>query len=358
MDSGGLGLKGRSNRIVLAAAVVIGIVLCILLTIPFLGALAWALSLAILFGPLHAHVEAWLKQPNLAAGISVLLVVVIVAVPATFVVQNLVTEAATSAASIQAKIESGAVQRILDNYPSLAPIGRWLERQIDLSAMMSSLATWLSGLGVSLVKGSVVQAIEAVLTFYLLFYFLRDREIVRQMFRDFLPLTHAETDRVFNRVVDTVQATVFGTVAVSAIQGTLGGLMFWILGLPAPLLWGVVMALLSIVPVLGAFVVWIPAAILLALNGNTGKALVLTLWGALVVGSIDNILRPILVGNRLQLHTIPAFISMVGGLLLFGPAGFILGPLIVTVTMLLLRFWSVRDRADRRPTGPETPQPP
>src|SRR6185503_5891450 len=111
------------------------------------------------------------------------------------------------------------------------------------------------------------------------------------------------------------------------------------LGLSAPLLWGVVMSLLAVVPVLGAFVVWIPAAIFLALEGSWGKALILTIWGAIVVGGIDNVLRPILVGNRLKLHTILAFISVVGGLVLFGSAGLNLGPVLLTITIVLLEVW-------------------
>jgi predicted PurR-regulated permease PerM len=122
----------------------------------------------------------------------------------------------------------------------------------------------------------------------------------------------------------------------------LGGLMFWWLGLQAAFLWGLVMALLAVVPVLGAFVVWIPAALFLALEGSWGKALILTLWGLLVVGTVDNLLRPVLVGNRLKLHTVLAFLSVVGGLLVFGASGLILGPVLLTVTMVLLEVWSVR----------------
>jgi predicted PurR-regulated permease PerM len=115
--------------------------------------------------------------------------------------------------------------------------------------------------------------------------------------------------------------------------------MFWALGLPTPLLWGLVMGLLSIVPVLGAFVVWIPAALLLLLDGSWTRALILSVWGGVVVGGIDNLLRPTFVGNRLRLHTLAAFISIIGGLILFGAPGFILGPLSATMTMLLVEFW-------------------
>jgi predicted PurR-regulated permease PerM len=170
------------------------------------------------------------------------------------------------------------------------------------------------------------------------------------------PLTPVEMQRLYARVSDTIHATVYGTLAVSSVQGLLGGLMFWWLGLPAPLLWGVVMALLAVVPVVGAFVVWIPAALFLGIEGSWGKALILALWGMLVVGTVDNLLRPILVGNRLKLHTALAFMSVVGGLLLFGPAGLILGPVTLTATMVLLETWSNRNAVEtEQATSPDVP---
>ena len=209
----------------------------------------------------------------------------------------------------------------------------------DLPSMMASIATWLSNIGAILVKGSLLQAVEVLITFYLLFYCLRDRLAAKAMIKAWVPLTPPETEQLFRRVGETVHATVYGTLAVAAVQGTLGGLMFWALGLPTPLLWGLVMGLLSIVPVLGAFIVWIPAAILLLLDGSWIRALILAAWGGIVVGGIDNVLRPMFVGNRLRLHTIPAFISIVGGLVLFGAPGFILGPLAATMTVLLVEIW-------------------
>ncbi len=145
--------------------------------------------------------------------------------------------------------------------------------------------------------------------------------------------------KVFSHVADTIHATIYGTLAAAAVQGTLGGLMFWWLGLPAPVLWGLVMGVMAVVPVLGAFVVWIPAALFLALDGSWGKALILSVWGGVIVGGIDNVMYPILVGNRLKLHTIPAFMAIVGGLIVFGSSGLILGPVTLTVTLLLLEVW-------------------
>jgi predicted PurR-regulated permease PerM len=131
------------------------------------------------------------------------------------------------------------------------------------------------------------------------------------------------------------------------VQGALGGLMFWWLGLPAPILWGAVMGLLAIVPVLGAFVVWLPAAKFLAARGQWGKAVILLLWGTVVVGLINNLLYPILVGKRLRLHTVPVFFAIVGGLAVFGATGIILGPVILALTDAILEIWRRRTAAGR-----------
>lgn len=332
--------NSQLGRYELAVASVLGIVLCFFIAWPFLGAITWALTLAILFSSLHARVEKMVKHPNIAALLSTAIVAIVIVVPAGFVVERLISEAASGILSLQARVERGDLQKLLDSYPTLAPLGLWIDRQVDLPSMMASVATWLSNMGATLVRGSLLQVVEVIITFYLLFYFLRDRLAARAMLRAWLPLAPPDADHLLRRVVDTVHATVYGTLAVATIQGTLGGLMFWALGLPTPLLWGLVMGLLSIVPVLGAFVVWIPAALLLLLDGNWVRALILTIWGGIVVGGIDNVLRPTFVGNLLRLHTIPTFISIVGGIILFGAPGFILGPLAATVTMLLVEFWT------------------
>ncbi len=339
----------RFGRLALAVASLAGIVLCVLIAWPFLGAITWALTLAILFTPLHMRVEKVVRHPNIAALLSTAIVVVVVIVPAAFVAERLIMEAASGIQSLQARVENGELQALLDSHPALAPFGSWIDRQFDLPSMMSAIATWLSNLGAIFLKGSLLQVVEMFVTFYLLFYFLRDRLAAKTMIKAWLPLAKPETEELLRRVAETVHATVYGTLAVAAVQGTLGGLMFWVLGLPTPLLWGLVMGLLSLVPVLGAFIVWIPAALLLILDGSWVRALILSAWGGIVVGGIDNILRPMFVGNRLRLHTIPAFISIIGGLVLFGAPGFILGPLTATMTMLLVELWMRHEASSRTP---------
>ena len=336
------GSRRHVRSLVLMAVTVVGIYLCYRMAAPFLPALAWALALAILLIPVQHRLERKLRSPGLAAGVLVLLVGVGVVFPAVVIGDMLINEVAGGATAIAAMVDSGQWHRNLVAYPVLIPGVEWIERQFDLPDTVNALTAWLTGAVASLARESVLQVIGMVLTLYLLFFFLRDRRAILASIESLSPLTKSDTARMFSDVDDTVHATVYGTLIVALVQGTLGGLMFWWLGLPGALLWGVVMGLLAVVPVLGAFIVWIPAAIFLLLDGSGVKALVLTLWGSIVVGGIDNVLYPMLVGRRLKMHTLLAFVSIVGGLAVFGSAGLILGPVIFAITRLLLEIWSRR----------------
>ena len=340
-DESDWGSPRHVRTLVLMAATIGGVYLCYRLALPFLGALAWALALAVVFTPFQRWIESKVRRPNLAAILSVVVISVCVCALAWLVGQRLVVEAVNGAQAITAIVDSGGWKQALAAHPRLAPLTDWMVRQ-DLPETVKTAATWLTTTSAAFVKGSVLQAIELLLTFYMLFFFLRDRHSALQLLRTLSPLSPAQMDQLFSRIDDTIYATIYGTLAVSAVQGLLGGLMFWWLGLPAPLLWGVVMGLLAVVPVLGAFVIWVPAALYLAINGNWDKAVILTVWGLAVVGTIDNLLYPLFVGKRLRLHTVLAFISAVGGLIVFGPAGLILGPVVLTVTIELLEIWRSR----------------
>jgi predicted PurR-regulated permease PerM len=337
-------LHRQLHVLVLMSATGLGLYLCYRMALPFVPALTWALALAVLFMPVHRWLKSTLKGSNLAGSVSVLVIALIVIVPAAFMGQRLVSEAAAGADALKARVDSGEWQRLLDGHPRLAPFAQQIGQQIDLPGIIGTIATELTNVAGAFIKGSVIQAVDLLLTFYLLFYFLRDHHAAVALLRSLSPLSDTEMDRLLRRVGDTVHATVYGTLTVAAVQGSLGGLMFWWLGLPAPLLWGLVMAALAVVPVLGAFVVWVPAALVLTLEGSWVKALILALWGGVVVGGIDNVIYPILVGNRLKLHTIPAFMAIVGGLIVFGPSGLILGPMALTVTIVLLEIWQSRMR--------------
>lgn len=331
--------KDRIQSFARLAATLAGIYVCSLLWAPFLSTFTWAVTLAILFAPAHAVIERKLKAPNLSAAVSVLLVAFIIVAPMFFVAERLVSEAANNADYIQKQIASSDWRQLVGKHPWTATASQWIANEIDPGAIVSRAVSWLTSMAAMFVRRSTAELISALVTFYALFYLLRDRREAISMMKSLSPLAETETQLIVTRVADTVYAIIYGTLAVSAVQGALAGLMFWWLDLPAPLLWGLIMGLLSIVPVLGAFIVWIPTAIVLALDGNWGKAIILSAWGGLIVGGVDNLLRPLLMGGRLKIHTFTTFISLVGGLNLFGAPGVILGPVSVTVTMALLGLW-------------------
>lgn len=341
------GSRKHVQTLLLMAGTVAGIYICYQLAAPFIPAFTLALALAVLFTPLYRRFEKKIKHPNLSAIICVVAAALIVVVPATFVAMQILEEAVSGAKTIQALTESGEWRRVLDAHPRLAPAAHWIEQQFDLPGIINNAVSWLTGAAASFIQGSVLQLISIVLTFYIFFYFLRDRIAMLDTLRSLSPLSGANMNRMFDEISNTINATIYGTFAVAIVQGTLGGLMFWWLGLPSPILWGVVMALLAVVPVLGAFIVWIPAAVFLLLDGSEGKALLLTIWGAVVVGGIDNLLYPMLVGSSLKMHTILAFVSIVGGLIVFGASGLILGPVIFTLTRILLQIWSSQNKIEQ-----------
>jgi predicted PurR-regulated permease PerM len=328
--------------VVLVVATTLLLFLCGLLVRPFMAPIAWALALAVVAHPMHRWIAARIKKPSLASGLAVFAICIIIVAPAAFVAHNIVQEASKGVKAIQASVESGDWREQIRRIPYGESALAFMEQQGNLNERLQANATELGKRVPKVLTGSAVVVVELLLTLFVLFYLFRDREKALRTLRSLVPLSEEEVQRVTKRVSDTIHATIYGTLVVAAVQGTLGGLMFWWLGLPAPVLWGAVMALLAIVPVLGAFVIWVPAAIFLAANGQWGKAAILTVWGGVVVALIDNLLYPVLVGKRLRLHTVPVFFSIVGGLTVFGAVGLVLGPVILALTDAILEVWRRR----------------
>lgn len=312
---------------------------------PFLPALTWALVLAVMFIAPHRMLERFLP-PSVAAGLSTLIVALVVVAPLLLVLERLVSEATAGVDYVQKTVQGGQWRTMLDAHPWLASLEHWIERRLDLQAILSQLGASLTNIAATFLRTSTGQIITTVLAFYLLFFFLRDRAVALQTLARLSPFSNLETGKIIVRVRDTINAIIFGTFAVAALQGVLGGFMFWVLGFNSPVLWGLIMGLLSIVPVLGSFVVWIPATIYLLIEDRWVEAIILGLWGGVVIASIDNLVRPLLIGDSMRLHTVPAFVAMLGGLQLFGASGIVLGPIVMALSPLLLEFW-------RRRVGPD-----
>jgi predicted PurR-regulated permease PerM len=334
--AGGWFSHKRALILVLLAATALALYLCYRLARPFLPPLAWAVALAVVAHPLRRWLLQRFPRPNLAAGLTVALVALVIVGPTLLVTQQLVREAATGVAWLQAEGATEHWRTMLAGYPRLGSWLAWLAAQVDMHGAVERTSTALTSGASAVVSGSVWVIAELLMTFLALFYFFRDRSLILQVVRALVPLSPDETEAVFAQVADTLYATVYGTVAVALVQGVFGGLMFWVLGLPAALLCGAVMAVLAVVPVLGAFVMWGPATLFLALQRSWGKALLLVGWGGLVL------LYPVLVGQRLRQHTLAVFLAIVGGLELFGSAGVVLGPVTLAITVALVQLWRRR----------------
>jgi predicted PurR-regulated permease PerM len=292
--------------------------------------------------PLHKWVEQRIGWPSIAAVITVFVVTVTFALPAIFVTRAIGKEAVAVIEEVRGDSAKDLWDQAMSHNRRLSPTLRWIEREANIRTQFQRISDRaLAGL-TAFISSTVFLATFGLVSLFLLFYFLRDREYILGALRNFFPLTVPESSRLFVRVRDTIQALVWGTLAVSAIQGTLGGLMFWWLGLPAPLLWGAVMAIVAVLPVFGTALIWVPTAVYLAFAGEWQSALILTVWGGTVIALIDNLLYPFLVRNKLRLHPVPIFIAILGGLLVFGGTGIVLGPVILAIAVALLDVWRRR----------------
>ncbi len=330
--------RTRVRAIALALIAAVGIYLCYRLAQPCIPSLVWAGALALIFTPLQRWLEARVKRRNLAAAFSVVIVGLLVVVPATWFAQRLAEQATAVPHIVQKQLAAGKWHINGEQHPHMAHVVGWVERQVSSPENATMASNWLKAMLSRLAKESVLAVVQVSVTLYFLFYLLRDRDRVVKALRSFLPLNETDSDKLFRRVDDTIHATLRGMVALSALQGLLGGLMFWALGVPSPWFWALIAAVFAFVPVVDTFVLWLPGAVYLGLEGRWAAALIVAALGSLLVRAIENFLYPVLVKDRLGLPSITIFISLVGGLVLFGWTGLVLGPVILTMTSVLLEI--------------------
>ena len=341
------------SAVVLILLAAVGVVASLMIAAPLVPALTWALSMAVVASPVHKWISGRIRNPELAAGLTVAIIAIGLVAPAIFIGHQVVRQLESGFKDFEQQFRSGDLESALKKSPQLGGIVDWAKNNVDPAQVIDGLKNFVG----QRLGGWITETIEAVaqilIALFVLFFLLRDRARAVNSLQSMLPLSDRESEGVLEQVRGTIHATIYGTFLVAAVQGTLGGLMFWMLGIPAPLVWGTVMAVLSLVPTLGAFVVCLPAAILLGAQGHWVKAIILAAWGVLAVGSVDNILHPIVVGQQMRMHTVPVFIATVGGLFLLGAPGIVLGPVVFALTLALLqvlRRRTVRERSAKQPT--------
>ncbi len=330
------------GNLTLLAATILVFYLCWQLVQPFVAVITWALALGVMVRPLYVVLRRWLRNPSLAAVVCVILVGMFILGPGVLIGNQVVKESSGAADWIRDEVESGRFLSHLDRVPTLRDAAERAISTFDLRSELRRVAGQLANFGKSFVVGSSWFLSQLFITLFALFFAMRDFELAHAALRGLLPLTDSEMDVLFTRLSNTVYAAIYGKFAAAFAQGSLGGFMFWFLGLPAPLLWGVGMAIFALVPMMGPAVIWVPAAIALLYQGAWVKALIMVAWGVLVVGLIDNFIYPMVVGGTLQLHTLLAFFASFGGLIAFGLSGLVLGPIVLALTLALIQIWRER----------------
>lgn len=314
---------------------------------PFFGAILWGTIFAILFAPLYRQLLARMRRRTPAALATVAIVLFIVILPLILVGALLAQEAIT----VYEKFQSGELdfgryfQQVIGALPQ--SITDLLERfglthlggiQARLSSALGQMSQFVAAKVLNIGQNTFDLVINLCIVLYLLFFLLRDGNELSRHIKRAIPLHTDQQRALFERLTTVIRATVKGNVVVALVQGALGGLIFWFLGIHAAVLWAVVMALLSLLPAVGTALIWLPTAIYFLVTGAVWHGSILIAFGVLVIGLVDNVLRPILVGKDTKLADYVVLISTLGGLAVFGLNGFVLGPVIAAI---FIAVWDI-----------------
>jgi predicted PurR-regulated permease PerM len=352
----------RAKWLLLSAATAVAVYLCWRMLQPFLSVLLWSSVLALLFWPVQKWLVRRTGRPAVAALLTLLLVLATVLVPIGLVTGMLVGEIAAVVPSAQQWAqhvaadlqEGGRLRALLERLPDSLQPDRFLSPEKVQDALGSFSQIFVVGT-LNVVGGALGAIVNLFFILFTLFFLLRDGAEVAAKIPAILPVPRHEGEAIVERTREIIQASVYGVLVIAALQGFLGGAMFAILGIPSAIFWGVVMMLVSTLPVAGAFVIWIPAAIWLFADGRITAAIVLTAWGALLMGSVDNVLRPRLVGRKAKMHELTIFFSVLGGLKVFGVLGLLVGPVVFAITLALLDVFRRGDQGGE--SAPPAPAP-
>jgi predicted PurR-regulated permease PerM len=316
--------------------------------LPYFGAVFWGVVLAILFMPLYCRLlKATNNKRTVASLLTLLIIVVMVILPVSLITASLVQQAV----GVYNMIGSGHIDFGMYFRQILGALPQWLVSLLDRYDLTSltTLQHKLSGMAAQSSEIAAKRALDVgrntmdflvsmTIMLYLLFFLLRDGQALAARIKAAVPLSRKVKARLFGNFATVIRATVKGNVLVAIAQGALGGLAFWFLGVSAPLLWAVVMAFLSLLPAIGAALVWAPVAVYFLVTGSIWQGVALIAFGTFVIGLVDNFLRPMLVGKDIKLPDYVVLLSTIGGMALFGLNGFVIGP---AIAALFVAAWDL-----------------
>lgn len=317
----------------------------------FLTPILWAIILAIVFFPLHKKALLLFRgRQNVAAVFTAFVVFVVTVGPMVFFSGTLVREIlqfyATVGEWVSGKQYEAIWARLLDS-----PLRIVWDKVMEKTAALNIQIVPLLGRAAQSVSETIVDQIQSgaknflffvlnyMITLIIFFFFVRDGAAMAHGIRDLFPMTQENKKIVFERLELTVSAVVRGLVVTGGVQAVLAGVAFWILGVPFPVFLALLVAFLAVVPIGGAVVVWAPSALYLFLSGSWGKALILFLWGALVISTVDNFLKPLLIGEKAKIPTLFLFLAILGGMSFYGLIGVFMGPIVLAIFLTLIDIY-------------------
>jgi predicted PurR-regulated permease PerM len=337
------------------------LLLLVVVTVAFFGliddffkAIFWAAVLAMMFRPLHQKLlEVMPNRPALNALLTTLAVIVAVLIPVSLTALAVAQEAANLASDLEAgEIDTEATLLWLEQrVPFLSGLLDRFEIDVDriqegVAAAAIASGRWIAGNAVAIGQNTLQFFLHLFVMLYLLFFFIMDGKAILLAIARVLPLDLDLQENLRARFANVARATLKGTFLISAIQGFIGGIAFWALGIRAAVLWGVVMALFALIPAVGPPIIWLPAAIVLIASSQLTKGLILIVVGAIVIGLVDNLLRPVLVGRDARLPDYIILLTTLGGIAVFGMSGVLIGPIIAALFFTVWTSLADRDAAE------------
>lgn len=313
---------------------------------PFLSPIAWAIVLSLVFYPVYAFMLRYIKWRSVASIITLVLILVIIIGPFSYLSFLLVKELRSISdyveegriEAMQHALQHPTIKAIIDKLTSLFDI---TEAEID-KAIVDSISKLGKELMSRITKGVgdiVAVAVNFIFMAFSIFFILKDGTEFLNRIRNYMPFSEEQKDRLTTQIRDIIISTVYGGVVVAIVQGIIGGLAFYILGIPSPVVWGLAISIASFIPLLGAFAVWGPAVVYLFLQGAALKGIALAIIGIFGISLIDNILKPIIIGGRTKMPILAIFFSVLGGIKLFGLIGLVMGPLVLAIFVSLVEIF-------------------
>jgi predicted PurR-regulated permease PerM len=349
--------KERFQQLLFYALVLLMAYLALLVLSPFLGSLAWAAVFAMMFHGVYRELVPRLGT-NRAALATTLMAAILIVAPAVTLVSVFAREVPQVVDYIKTVTPTvpHQLQNVWDSIRERSPMELPPEPTLLLREGLQRALTFLAPRAGAVVADAFATLGSLLVMLFSLFFLLRDGDALGRQIRELLPLPDAERERLMNETRDLVIASVGAALLVAAAQGTIGGVAFWLLGIAAPVIWGVVMAMCSLIPIVGAALVWVPTALYLLLAGEVVRGIVLLAVGVLGISMADNILRPLLLAGRTSASGLIVFLGLLGGVSAFGFIGLVLGPIVLVTAGSLLRVFTRPDLVE--PSAVRTSDPP